>query len=176
MALHCRFSIKPSKYIFNRKTNKRRSSSKIMIYSMCWINHKAGCRVHIHNHKCLSPYFNIVLPCRHKQRHISAFGGTELLLQCSVFTEFMTVLSPPDCYKTRDVVFGGECCLAGLLYWIILACAGVDIVPTLVYKPGKQLQHGALLRVSICHILIAYKLCVVLLVYFRHCCSKYVNV
>lgn len=38
--------------------------------------------------------------------------------------------------------------LAGLLYWIILAHADVDIVPTPVYMPGKQLQRAALLRVG----------------------------
>lgn len=76
---------------------------------------------------------------RQKPRHISACvcgGGTELLLQCSAFSEFMTALSPPDC--------SWGCGGGGGLYWIILAHADVDIVPTPVYMPGKQLQPGAL--------------------------------
>lgn len=75
-------------------------------------------------------------------------GGTELLLQCSAFTEFMTALSPPDCSRTRDVVPGGWGGWGGTVlqgcYWIILAHADVDIAPTPVYMPGKQLQRGAL--------------------------------
>lgn len=76
-------------------------------------------------------------------------------------------------WKDTWCIQWGEWHLARLLNWATLHSAGVDDVPHFAYKLCKQLQHAALSRINTCHILMAYRLSFVLLVYIRHCCSKW---
>lgn len=76
-------------------------------------------------------------------------------------------------WKDTWCIQWGEWHLARLLDWATLHSAGVDDVPHFAYKLCKQLQHAALSRINTCHILMAYRLSFVLLVYIRYCCSKW---